>query len=351
MFSRRTYIIPIIVALSVLLGGFVFVSYVTAQTSDVLEATLDVQLNVITSPTLAPEPIPEQTKIRCETDIEAANKESAGKICTQQIAAMSCPDDSSVTYNATDGCLISELEKRGWTQAPEPIPTPPTQLYQCPDSDYAENVPFLEYGCFSNCLGQIQNSPTCEAAGNIPGTRICDVRETVQCKPVAPPLSEAVCIKPVLADRSLEGQVEQAFSYALTGTTIIKEGTLPISFSAQGLPQGLLMLSDTVTGIRRIAGVPQEAGSFTVTIIAQNACGSYSGEITLNIAKGDAQIRAERLQVLKTVVAQKIGALRGEKKVQIQSALDAGDFERTEVIIAESRALLEELKREIQGFE
>jgi len=59
-------------------------------------------------------------------------------------------------------------------------------------------------------------------------------------------------------------------------------GERPIQFTADGLPAGLQC--ETCTGI--VIGVPQDSGTFTVTVTAQNAAGSDTCEWKLVI--GDA---------------------------------------------------------------
>lgn len=50
-----------------------------------------------------------------QEDIEAARQASeAADACTQEFAVMQSPYDPSVTFEASDGCMIAELEDRGW---------------------------------------------------------------------------------------------------------------------------------------------------------------------------------------------------------------------------------------------
>jgi len=54
--------------------------------------------------------------INCQADVDAARQASLGSLCTQEIATMLCPQESSFAFNATNGCLISELQNRAWTR-------------------------------------------------------------------------------------------------------------------------------------------------------------------------------------------------------------------------------------------
>ncbi|HWB62100.1 MAG TPA: putative Ig domain-containing protein [Chitinophagales bacterium] len=61
--------------------------------------------------------------------------------------------------------------------------------------------------------------------------------------------------------------------------TVPATGQRPISFSAQGLPQGLSI--DAATGI--IRGVTKEAGEYKVTVTAANAIGKATEEIKIKV--------------------------------------------------------------------
>ncbi|HEY4519832.1 MAG TPA: peptidoglycan-binding domain-containing protein [Candidatus Paceibacterota bacterium] len=53
----------------------------------------------------------------CAKEATAAQEDSYGKICTQNILGLRCPHDTSYTFSATNGCLISYLQSRNWTDA------------------------------------------------------------------------------------------------------------------------------------------------------------------------------------------------------------------------------------------
>ncbi len=52
---------------------------------------------------------------QCEADIVTATTNAQGKICTQHVATMLCPYGKNVTYQATNGCVISQLQTLRWT--------------------------------------------------------------------------------------------------------------------------------------------------------------------------------------------------------------------------------------------
>ncbi len=60
------------------------------------------------------EEIPES----CIDDIKAAEKASEDQICTDQFMNLECPHEEYV-YGATNGCEISSLKEKGWTQLKE----------------------------------------------------------------------------------------------------------------------------------------------------------------------------------------------------------------------------------------
>ena len=70
------------------------------------------------------------------------------------------------------------------------------------------------------------------------------------------------------------GTLGTAFNYQITGINI------PTSYGASGLPVGLNV--NTATGL--ISGTPTAYGVFTVTLSANNATGTGSATLTLNIA-------------------------------------------------------------------
>jgi len=55
--------------------------------------------------------------LQCEEDAKAAQDASLDKICTAQFAELRCPHDDTFVYNAPNGCEISFLNGKGWTQA------------------------------------------------------------------------------------------------------------------------------------------------------------------------------------------------------------------------------------------
>ncbi len=58
----------------------------------------------------------EDAEAPCQQDIDEAQQYAAEHdVCTDQYMEMVCPHDSSVTYSAPNGCEISVLQERGWT--------------------------------------------------------------------------------------------------------------------------------------------------------------------------------------------------------------------------------------------
>ena len=81
-------------------------------------------------------------------------------------------------------------------------------------------------------------------------------------------------VAPAITTTSLpSGTVGEAYSHALAAT-----GTAPITWSASGLPNGLSVSGD------RITGTPTQAGTFQVTLTASNSARSASKTLTLTIA-------------------------------------------------------------------
>ena len=72
---------------------------------------------------------------------------------------------------------------------------------------------------------------------------------------------------------SASGKVGAIFSYQIRATNN------PTSFGATGLPSGLLV--DSSTGV--LSGTPAAAGNYSVTLTAQNANGTGSGTLNVNI--------------------------------------------------------------------
>ena len=92
-------------------------------------------------------------------------------------------------------------------------------------------------------------------------------------------LGDSVKYTPTITTASLpNGTAEAAYS-----TTLLAEGTAPITWSVTGgsLPEGLSL--DASTGM--ISGTPTAEGVSTFTVTAANAYGSDSREFTLNIDK------------------------------------------------------------------
>ena len=92
-------------------------------------------------------------------------------------------------------------------------------------------------------------------------------------------LGDSVKYTPTITTASLpNGTAEAAYS-----TTLLAEGTAPITWSVTGgsLPEGLSL--DASTGM--ISGTPTAEGGSTFTVTAANAYGSDSREFTLNIDK------------------------------------------------------------------
>ena len=92
-------------------------------------------------------------------------------------------------------------------------------------------------------------------------------------------LGGSVKYTPTITTTSLpNGTAEAAYS-----TTLLAEGTAPITWSVTGgsLPEGLSL--DASTGV--ISGTPTAEGGSTFTVTAANAYGSDSREFTLNIDK------------------------------------------------------------------
>jgi len=82
------------------------------------------------------------------------------------------------------------------------------------------------------------------------------------------------------------GMPTSVSAFLKAGTTLdfsasAPAGTGPITYSASGLPAGLKI--DPKTG--RVTGSPTKAGTFRITVTAQNAYGSVSTVFTLSVAK------------------------------------------------------------------
>ncbi len=68
------------------------------------------------------------------------------------------------------------------------------------------------------------------------------------------------------------GMVNANFTYTITAS-----GTAPATFSASGMPVGLSLSGDTITGM------PQQSGTFNVTLTAANALGKDTQTLVLTI--------------------------------------------------------------------
>ena len=96
--------------------------------------------------------------------------------------------DGDGIENALDNCSIDynpgqyDLDGNGDGDACDP-------KYQCPMSGYAGNVPCFPpfgngSGCTCECVGQVQDDPTCLHQGNISGYYACDTLQVVDCTPI-----------------------------------------------------------------------------------------------------------------------------------------------------------------------
>ncbi|OGZ10553.1 MAG: hypothetical protein A3D67_01435 [Candidatus Lloydbacteria bacterium RIFCSPHIGHO2_02_FULL_51_22] len=56
----------------------------------------------------------EQSSEECFADVGAAQEESLGVTCTQEMRLLSCDKEQSFIYEASNGCEISFLLARGW---------------------------------------------------------------------------------------------------------------------------------------------------------------------------------------------------------------------------------------------
>ena len=75
-----------------------------------------------------------------------------------------------------------------------------------------------------------------------------------------------------------DGIVNVAFNYTIRATPV------PTSFSASGLPAGLVL--NSLTGA--ITGTNTTGGTFNATIVANNSTGSATNELTIAIYNGAA---------------------------------------------------------------
>ena len=55
-----------------------------------------------------------QSSEECLADVSAAQEESLGVACTQEMRLLSCDKEQSFIYEASNGCEISFLLARGW---------------------------------------------------------------------------------------------------------------------------------------------------------------------------------------------------------------------------------------------
>lgn len=118
-------------------------------------------------------------------------------------------------------------------------------------------------GVISGTPAQTGNHTVTISATNVSGTGTATLTLTV-----LPP-------EPVITSvATAGGTVGESLSYTITATND------PASYSATGLPSGLFL--NASTGI--IAGFPEQAGTFSVTIAARNASGEGSAALILTIA-------------------------------------------------------------------
>jgi uncharacterized protein YkwD len=75
------------------------------------------------------------------------------------------------------------------------------------------------------------------------------------------------------------GSVNSNFTYAITAT-----GTQPITFTAAGLPPGLVLSGST------ISGTPTQAGQYMVMLVAKNDVGSDPKTLVISISAGIPQV-------------------------------------------------------------
>ena len=86
----------------------------------------------------------------------------------------------------------------------------------------------------------------------------------------------AVLVPPVItSSTNAAGQQGHAFSYTVKAT-----GTIPITFGADGLPDGLAI--NPTNGV--ISGIPTVSGNISVTLYATNAALTATGNLTLALA-------------------------------------------------------------------
>ena len=96
--------------------------------------------------------------------------------------------DGDGIENILDNCPVDhnpgqyDLDENGAGDACDP-------KYQCPMYAYSANVPCFPpfgngAGCICECAGQVQDDPTCQYQGNVPGYYTCDTLYTYDCTPI-----------------------------------------------------------------------------------------------------------------------------------------------------------------------
>lgn len=96
--------------------------------------------------------------------------------------------DGDGIENILDNCSIDynpgqyDLDENGAGDACDP-------KYQCPMSGYTQNVPCFPpfgngSGCTCECVGQVQDAPTCLHQGNVSGYLACATASVVECTPI-----------------------------------------------------------------------------------------------------------------------------------------------------------------------
>jgi len=95
----------------------------------------------------------------------------------------------------------------------------------------------------------------------------------------------AECIKPSLGGVSFDyvtyNQKPEPEPIAVFKVEIA--GTKPFAFEASGLPDGLIVLKDPLSGEYRLSGTLRKAGKFVAPFTLSNACGSQTGNVNMTI--------------------------------------------------------------------
>ena len=83
--------------------------------------------------------------------------------------------------------------------------------------------------------------------------------------------------KPTITTTSLPHAIQGSYYWSMR-PLLIAYGTLPISWTATGLPEGL-----TCDDTGKITGTPKQTGTYTVTLKAQNSVGSTTKKVKLSV--------------------------------------------------------------------